>query len=65
MKEYLLILKGDGMKDLSPNELQGMLKDYQAWVEKLGKNYLGGQRLENNGAVLTSKKEKLLLTVHF
>ena len=60
MKEYLLILKGDGMKDLSPNELQGMMQDYQTWVEKLGENYLGGQRLENNGAVLTSKDGEII-----
>ena len=46
MKEYLLILKGDGMNHLSPNELQKILKDYQTWVEQLGEKYLGGQRLE-------------------
>ena len=61
MREYLLILKGDGMNELSPNELQGMFKNYQAWVEQLGAQYLGGQRLEENGAMLTSKEEEIMM----
>ena len=61
MKEYLLILKGDGMNHLSPNELQNILSKYQQWVNALGDHYLGGQRLEENGAFLTSK-EKAILT---
>ncbi|MFK7776325.1 MAG: YciI family protein [Saprospiraceae bacterium] len=60
MKEYLLILKGDGMKHLSPDELQKMLKDYQTWVEQLGDKYLGGQRLEENGAFLSAQNEEVL-----
>ena len=60
MKEYLLILKGDGMNHLSPDELQKILKDYQTWVEQLGEKYLGGQRLEENGAFLPSPKEEVL-----
>ena len=60
MREYLLILKGDGMNNLSPNELQGMFQNYQSWVDKLGEKYLGGQRLEENGALLTSKEAGLV-----
>lgn len=55
MKEYLLILKGDGMSEMSPNELQAMFQGYQAWVAELGGSYVGGQRLEEKGALLTSK----------
>lgn len=56
MQEFLLILKGDGMHHLSPDELQGIMTDYRAWVEKLGTNYIDGQRLEDNGALLTNKE---------
>ncbi|MFY0600158.1 MAG: hypothetical protein JXR03_10845 [Cyclobacteriaceae bacterium] len=55
MQEFLLILKGDGMNHLSPDELQGILQEYKIWAEKVGENYIGGQRLEENGALLTSK----------
>lgn len=60
MKEYLLILKGDGMNHLSPDELQGILQDYQSWVEQLGEKYLGGQRLEEKGALLQTKDGEVL-----
>ena len=59
MKEYLLLLKGDGMKNLGPDELQTMLKDYQDWVNNLGEKYVGGQRLEEYGALLKSKENIL------
>ncbi len=48
------------MKNLSPSELQGMFQDYQSWVEKLGEKYLGGQRLEENGALLKSQEAEIL-----
>lgn len=60
MKEFLLILKGDGMNNLSPDELQEILKDYQKWVQQLGDKYLGGQRLEENGAVLSSNEDEII-----
>lgn len=59
MKEFLLILRGDGMNHLSPNELQDIMTQYQTWVADLGDSYLGGQRLEDNGALLTSKTDKI------
>lgn len=60
MQEFLMILKGDGMNHLSPTELQNIMTEYKTWVEQLGDNYLGGQRLENNGAFLTSKSDKII-----
>lgn len=51
-----MILKGDGMNHLSPDDLQKIMGEYQAWVAGLGDNYLGGQRLEDNGALLSGKK---------
>jgi len=60
MQEFLMILKGDGMNHLSPTELQNTMTEYKTWVEQLGSNYIGGQRLENNGALLTSKSEKII-----
>lgn len=59
MKEFLLILKGSGMNQLSPDELQNIMGEYKAWVEQLGDNYLAGQRLEENGAVLTGKQDPI------
>jgi hypothetical protein len=60
MQEFLIILKGDGMNHLSPNELQNIMNEYKVWVEQLGPNYLGGQRLEGNGSLLTSKVEPII-----
>lgn len=48
------------MNHLSPDELQGILQDYQTWVEQLGEMYLGGQRLEEKGALLVSKESEVL-----
>ncbi len=59
MQEFLLILKGDGMNDMSPDELQNIMKDYQAWVAGLGENYLGGQRLGENGAMIDRESKEL------
>ena len=60
MQEFLLILRGDGMNHLSPDELQNIMADYKTWVETIGVNYLGGQRLEDNGSMLTSKSHEVL-----
>lgn len=59
MQEYIMILKGDGMNHLSPDELQKIMGDYQAWVADLGENYLGGQRLEDSGALLSGKEGEI------
>lgn len=60
MQEFLLILKGDGMSTLSPDEMQELLLAYKEWVKNLGEKYVTGQRLQNQGAVL--KKKDVILT---
>ena len=60
MQEFLFILKGDGMNHLSPNELQAVMEDYKRWAEDHKDNYLGGQRLESNGALLQTKHDKIV-----
>lgn len=55
MDAFLLILKGNGMDSLSPEELQTIFSKYKKWVEDLGDNYLAGQRLQNNGLLLKNK----------
>lgn len=55
MKEFLLILKGDGLSTLSPEEMQQMLVKYKQWVADLGEQYLTGQRLENEGLLINGK----------
>lgn len=60
MEEFLIILKGDGMNHLSPDELQNIMSEYQTWAGKLGDRYITGQRLEETGALLTNKKEEII-----
>lgn len=60
MREFILILRGDGMNHLSPDELQALFANYQKWVTDLGEQYLGGQRLEENGALLSDTNEEVL-----
>ncbi|MFT5821392.1 MAG: hypothetical protein ACI8ZM_002645 [Crocinitomix sp.] len=60
MKEFLLILKGDGMNHLSPDELQNIMADYKNWAEGLGDDYIAGQRLEENGSYLESKTAAIM-----
>jgi hypothetical protein len=56
MQEFLFILKGDGMDHLAPDELQEIFSSYRAWVAELGQQYLGGQRLVDEGALLKSQE---------
>ena len=56
MHEFLLILKGDGMAALSPEEMQQLFADYKTWVRGLGKKYITGQRLQSTGALVEDKK---------
>lgn len=48
------------MNHLSPDELQKIMSDYQAWVNTLGEQYMDGQRLEDNGAFLTNKTDEVM-----
>ena len=56
MKEFLMILRGDGLSTLSPEEMQQLLQQYKQWVAELGDQYVTGQRLENHGALIKNKK---------
>ena len=47
------------MNHLSPQELQKILNDYKAWVNKMGAQYVGGQKLEESGAYLTGKTHEI------
>ena len=55
MKEFLMILKGNGLATLSPEEMQKLLQQYKKWVADLGDQYVTGQRLENHGSLLENK----------
>lgn len=55
MQEFLLILKGDGMSTLSPEQMQKLLLDYKSWAASLKDQYLAGQRLQGNGALILGK----------
>jgi hypothetical protein len=56
MQEFLLILKGDGMSDLSPEQMQKLLLDYKAWVSKLKDQYITGQRLQRAGSLIIDRE---------
>jgi hypothetical protein len=60
MQEFLLILKGDGMNHLSPDELQEIMGAYTTWADKLGDQYITGQRLEDNGTMLTHREGEIM-----
>ena len=55
MKNFLLIIRGEGPTDSSPEQMQQMLEDYKQWAGSLGEAYVDGQRLENTGVLLESK----------
>ena len=60
MKQYMVLLKGKGALDYSPEELQKRLEAYRKWADDLGDKYVTGQRLEQRGAYFT--KEDTILT---
>ena len=55
MKKYLLIIKGEGPTNNSPEQLQQALMEYKQWAGSLGAAYIDGQRLESNGVLLEDK----------
>ncbi|MEM8966151.1 MAG: YciI family protein [Bacteroidota bacterium] len=55
MKQYLILLKGKGALDYSPEELQRRLEAYREWAFNLGERYVTGQRLEREGAHFIDK----------
>jgi len=60
MQEFLLILKGDGMNHLSPDELQKTIDYCSSWIKDMGEQYIGGQRLEDSGVIIGSKEAEII-----
>jgi hypothetical protein len=60
MHEFLLILRGNGMDNMSPDELQKLMAGYKAWAAEAGERYITGQRLEKTGALLTGVSEPIM-----
>ena len=59
MKQYLILLKGKGELDYSPEELQKRLEEYRAWAQKMGKAILQDNRLEREGRLIKEKGQVL------
>ncbi|WP_299112059.1 YciI family protein [uncultured Winogradskyella sp.] len=63
MKEYLLLIHGNGYpEELSSEILQNHIDKYIAWVKKLSSTnqYIKGARLENLGSVIIDKGERVI-----
>lgn len=57
MKQYLLLLKGKGALDYSPEELQQRLEEYRAWVATIADHYIADSRLERSGTHIINKDQ--------
>ncbi|MTI38829.1 YciI family protein [Fulvivirga lutimaris] len=57
MKQYLLLLRGKGALDYSPEELQRRLEEYREWVGTIQEYYISANRLEREGTLITGKGE--------
>ena len=57
MQQYLILLKGKGALDYSPEEFRQRMDGFQDWVEGLADRYVSANRLENEGAHFRSQKE--------
>lgn len=57
MKDYLIILKGKGALDYTPEELQSRMEMYYQWVEKIGDRFVAANRLENEGVHIKNENE--------
>lgn len=51
MQEFILLMKGDDSKEISPEEMQQRMQDYMAWMKKMSGtgNYIAGQPLMPTG----------------
>ena len=56
MKQYLLIIKGEGPTPDSPEQMQQALQAYRQWASGLAAQYVDGQRLRPEGALLPDRK---------
>ena len=65
MSQYILILhESPGfMKDLSPEQIQGIIQKYKAWSEKLKATgrWVGGEKLDASGRVLRGAGPKTVV----
>lgn len=54
MQEFILLMKGDDSKDISPEVMQQRMQSYMAWMQEMtGKgNYVAGQPLMPTGTHL-------------
>lgn len=57
MKQYLILLRGKGALDYSPEELQKRLEEYREWVQTVQEHYVTANRLEREGALITGNGE--------
>ncbi len=55
MKQYLLLLKGKGDLDYSPDELQKRLQEYRKWVQTIQPHYISNNRLKRKGVHIKGK----------
>lgn len=57
MQEFLLLIKGMGPENPSPEEMQHALEAYRDWAASLGEKYKDGQRLAPSGAHLKNSEQ--------
>ena len=61
MKEFLLLVKGDDSKEVSPETMQQRMQAYMVWMKKMmaEDRYTAGQPLEPTGNWLKDKNTVL------
>jgi hypothetical protein len=61
MKDFLLLMKGDDSKDVSPDEMQQRMQGYMQWMQKMMSEdrLKAGQPLEPRGNWLKDKNTVL------
>ena len=52
MREFLLIIRGDAMEHMSPDEVQQLLGSFRDWIAEVGDKFVMAQKLEGHGAML-------------
>lgn len=59
MPSFLYIFRGDGMKRMSPQELQQSMQKWGAWIQQLSQqgHFKAGDPLETGGRVVRGKKK--------
>ncbi len=63
MKEFLLLMKGDDSKQVSPDEMQQRMQDYMSWMQRMmaEQRLKAGQPLEPRGAWLKNAKDEVVM----